>query len=68
MGRDRIAGCELVQSSGGDVLAQHADGCTVDGMPGSYGALEILDKQIDPAVLVIADSLSLMVSAREGEF
>mgnify|MGYP003348316607 CR=1 FL=1 len=35
MGRDGTAGCRLVQSSGGRVLAQHADGCTVYGMPGS---------------------------------
>lgn len=35
MGRDGTAGCQLVRSSGGRVLAQHADGCTVYGMPGS---------------------------------
>ena len=35
MGRDGTAGCQLVRSRGGHVLAQHADGCTVFGMPGS---------------------------------
>jgi len=33
MGRDGTAGCELVRSRGGRVIAQHADGCTVYGMP-----------------------------------
>lgn len=33
MGRDGAAGCELVRSHGGRVLAQHAEGCTVYGMP-----------------------------------
>ncbi len=33
MGRDGLAGCELVRQHGGRVLAQHADGCTVYGMP-----------------------------------
>ena len=33
MGRDGLAGCELNKSHGGHVLAQHADGCTVYGMP-----------------------------------
>jgi hypothetical protein len=35
MGRDGTAGCQLVQARGGHVLAQHADGCTVYGMPRS---------------------------------
>lgn len=33
MGRDGLAGCELARSRGSRVLAQHADGCTVYGMP-----------------------------------
>jgi two-component system chemotaxis response regulator CheB len=33
MGRDGLAGCEYARSRGGRVLAQHADGCTVYGMP-----------------------------------
>ena len=35
MGRDGTAGCQLVRSQGGSVVAQHADGCTVYGMPRS---------------------------------
>jgi two-component system chemotaxis response regulator CheB len=35
MGRDGTAGCQLVRSAGGYVVAQHADGCTVYGMPKS---------------------------------
>lgn len=35
MGRDGTAGCQLVRSRGGRVLAQHAAGCTVYGMPRS---------------------------------
>lgn len=35
MGRDGTAGCQVVQDHGGHVLAQHADGCTVYGMPRS---------------------------------
>lgn len=33
MGRDGAAGAQLVRSQGGRVMAQHADGCTVYGMP-----------------------------------
>jgi two-component system chemotaxis response regulator CheB len=33
MGRDGLEGCRLVRSRGGRVIAQHADGCTVYGMP-----------------------------------
>jgi two-component system chemotaxis response regulator CheB len=33
MGRDGTEGCRLVRSCGGRILAQHADGCTVYGMP-----------------------------------
>ncbi len=33
MGRDGTAGCELVRAQGGVVLAQHATGCVVYGMP-----------------------------------
>jgi two-component system chemotaxis response regulator CheB len=33
MGRDGLEGCRLVRSRGGRVIAQHADGCTVFGMP-----------------------------------
>ena len=33
MGHDGTAGCQLVREAGGSVLAQHADGCTVYGMP-----------------------------------
>lgn len=33
MGRDGTAGCQLVRSLGGQVIAQHADGCVVYGMP-----------------------------------
>ena len=33
MGRDGASGCNLVRASGGRVIAQHADGCTVYGMP-----------------------------------
>ena len=33
MGRDGTAGCQLVRSAGGRVLAQHHEGCTVYGMP-----------------------------------
>ena len=35
MGRDGTEGCKLVRSRGGYVLAQHAEGCTVYGMPKS---------------------------------
>jgi len=35
MGRDGTEGCRLVKSRGGRILAQHADGCTVYGMPKS---------------------------------
>lgn len=33
MGRDGAQGCELVRGRGGQVIAQHPDGCTVFGMP-----------------------------------
>ena len=33
MGRDGASGCNLVRANGGRVIAQHADGCTVYGMP-----------------------------------
>jgi len=33
MGRDGLEGCRLVRARGGSVIAQHADGCTVYGMP-----------------------------------
>jgi two-component system chemotaxis response regulator CheB len=33
MGQDGLDGCRLLKDRGGTVLAQHADGCTVYGMP-----------------------------------
>ena len=35
MGHDGTAGCRLVREQGGQVIAQHADGCVVYGMPKS---------------------------------
>ena len=35
MGRDGTAGCQLLRARSGTVVAQHADGCTVYGMPAS---------------------------------
>lgn len=35
MGRDGTAGCKIVHTRGGRVLAQHATGCTVYGIPKS---------------------------------
>lgn len=33
MGRDGLEGCRLIRARNGRVIAQHADGCTVYGMP-----------------------------------
>lgn len=33
MGKDGTAGCQIVKARGGNVVAQHSDGCTVYGMP-----------------------------------
>lgn len=33
MGRDGMSGCEQIRAQGGRVIAQHAEGCTVYGMP-----------------------------------
>jgi two-component system chemotaxis response regulator CheB len=43
MGHDGTAGCRLVASQGGQVLAQHADDCVVYGMPKSVVEAGIAD-------------------------
>lgn len=50
MGRDGTEGCRLVRQRGGHVIAQHADGCTVYGMPKSVIAAGQADQ-----VLRLAD-------------
>lgn len=46
MGRDGAAGCELARSRGGQVLAQHADGCVVYGMPKAVIQAGLADRVI----------------------
>ncbi|WP_010585915.1 chemotaxis-specific protein-glutamate methyltransferase CheB [Schlesneria paludicola] len=47
MGRDGTAGCELVHSRGGRVLAQHATGCTVYGMPKAVIQAGVADQIVE---------------------
>ncbi|MFO1019799.1 MAG: chemotaxis-specific protein-glutamate methyltransferase CheB [Planctomycetales bacterium] len=55
MGRDGTEGCRLVRQRGGQVIAQHSDGCTVYGMPKSVIAAGQADQilrlaDIGPAI------------------
>lgn len=55
MGRDGTEGCRLVRERGGHVIAQHAEGCTVYGMPKSVIAAGQADQilrlaDIGPAI------------------
>ncbi|MFM7166211.1 MAG: chemotaxis-specific protein-glutamate methyltransferase CheB [Planctomycetaceae bacterium] len=45
MGSDGAAGCRLVRESGGRVLVQHPDGCTVYGMPRAVKRAELADEE-----------------------
>jgi len=46
MGRDGTEGCCLVRDQGGQVFAQHADGCVVYGMPRSVITNDLADRVI----------------------
>ncbi|MFN9196861.1 MAG: chemotaxis response regulator protein-glutamate methylesterase [Planctomycetaceae bacterium] len=46
MGRDGMLGCRQIREQGGYILAQHADGCSVYGMPKA-----VIDEKLAHAVL-----------------
>jgi two-component system chemotaxis response regulator CheB len=46
MGRDGMLGCRQIREQGGYILAQHADGCIVYGMPKA-----VIDEKLAHAVL-----------------
>ena len=46
MGRDGAEGCALVKDGGGRVIAQHADGCTVYGMPKAVVEAGLADRVV----------------------
>lgn len=46
MGRDGTAGCQLAEAKGAYVVAQHADGCTVYGMPKAVVVAGLADEVI----------------------
>lgn len=65
MGRDGTAGCQLVRSQGGRVLAQHAEGCTVYGMPKAVVQAGLADDVVKlPRIAATVDRLTR--SARES--
>lgn len=58
MGRDGTDGCKLVRSRGGHILAQHADGCTVYGMPKSVVTAGLADEIVKlPQIAVVVDRI-----------
>lgn len=58
MGRDGTAGCQLVRSHGGSVLAQHSEGCTVYGMPKSVVQAGLADEVVKlPHIAPVIDRL-----------
>ncbi|HBH51689.1 MAG TPA: chemotaxis response regulator protein-glutamate methylesterase [Planctomycetaceae bacterium] len=58
MGRDGMAGCRQIREQGGYVMAQHADGCIVYGMPKA-----VIDEKLAHAVLPL-DKLAPAVVQR----
>ena len=46
MGRDGASGCAAFKSQGGHVFAQHAEGCTVYGMPKAVVEANLADRII----------------------
>ena len=46
MGRDGAHGCQLLKDQGGYVFAQHADGCTVYGMPKAVVDANLADRVV----------------------
>jgi two-component system, chemotaxis family, protein-glutamate methylesterase/glutaminase len=56
MGRDGTAGCREICKRGGYVIAQHADGCTVYGMPKA-----VIDEKLAHAVVPL-DRLAEIVA------
>lgn len=46
MGRDGASGCGVVRSHGGRVIAQHAEGCTVYGMPKAVVQAGVADELV----------------------
>lgn len=58
MGRDGTAGCRLVHAQGGQIVAQHAEGCAVYGMPKSVIAAGLAGD------IVPLDSIAKSISRR----
>lgn len=58
MGRDGLAGCREIRRRGGCVIAQHADGCIVYGMPKA-----VIDEKLANAVIPL-DRLAAVITTR----
>ncbi|MCY2964661.1 MAG: chemotaxis response regulator protein-glutamate methylesterase [Planctomycetota bacterium] len=58
MGRDGVAGCREIRQRGGFVIAQHAEGCTVYGMPKA-----VIDEKLANTVVPL-DRLAVSVTHR----
>jgi two-component system chemotaxis response regulator CheB len=64
MGRDGTAGCQQVKDRGGQVLAQHAEGCTVFGMPKSIIQAQLANAV--PKLTEMAAAISRRTRSKES--